>query len=217
MEKVLFKEEQRFTQWWLWLILGSTLLAIIFPLVNELLTQSLDTSPEGVLRLVLIGVMSLLFIVAVLIVLLLTRLKTKIRNNEILVAYPPFKRKWLKITADEIERFEIRKYRAIREYGGYGFRSKRRIGQAYIISGNFGLQLYLKNGKKLLIGTQKKQALEYAMDKIMEPSKKVLQGEKKKPETQWSFFGRKTKKVLIILAIEVVIAILVLGIIQLKK
>ena len=35
------------------------------------------------------------------------------------------------------------------------------------VSGKIGLQLYLKNGAKLLIGTQKKQAIEYAMEKLM--------------------------------------------------
>lgn len=55
MEKVLFREEQRFTQWWLWLILGSALSVIVIPLAIELSAQPWDTSSEGISRLILYG------------------------------------------------------------------------------------------------------------------------------------------------------------------
>lgn len=173
MEKVLFKEEQRFTQWWMWLVLVSTLLAIVIPLVIELSAQSWNTSSEDVSRLILNGSIAVIFIIAVLTVLVLSRLKTKITYDGIFIRYPPLKRKSYRIKVQEIERFEIRKYRAKREYGGYGYRSRRKSGQAYTISGNTGLQLYFKNGKRMLIGTQRKQALEYAMSKLMEKENSV--------------------------------------------
>jgi len=65
----------------------------------------------------------------------------------------------------------MRTFRAKREYGGYGIKWRRRSGRALIISGNTGLQLYFKNGKKLLIGTQQKQGIEYAMKKFMQIEK----------------------------------------------
>ena len=216
MEKVLFKEEQRFTQWWLWLILGSTLLAIVIPLANELSVQLGDTSSEGFLRLILYGSVAGLFIVSVLIVLVLSRLKTKITYDGIFITFPPLKRKSYRIKVQEIERFEIRKYRAKREYGGYGFRSRRTSGQAYTISGNIGLQLYFKNGKKLLIGTQKKQAIEYAMGKLMGERKIFLPKEKSKQNME-SPVWKKAKKILIIFAIEIVLVILIFGLIQIFK
>ncbi|MCY1719180.1 hypothetical protein OU798_02435 [Prolixibacteraceae bacterium Z1-6] len=216
MEKVLFKEEQRFTQWWLWLILGAALLAIVIPLANELSAQSWDTSSEDFSRLILYGSLAVLFIVTVLIVMVLSRLKTKITYDGIFITFPPLKRKTYRIKVQEIERFEIRKYRAKREYGGYGFRNRRKSGQAYTISGNMGLQLYFKNGKKLLIGTQKKQAIEFAMCKIMGENKKLSTGEKTSQEVGGAFV-KKAKKILIILAIEIVIVILIFGIIQLFK
>ena len=100
-------------------------------------------------------------------VLLVSKLKKKIRNDGLYVAFPPLRKKWKLISANEIERFELRTYLAIKEYGGYGIKKRRKYGQAYTVSGNVGLQLYFKNGKKLLIGTQKKQAIEYAMNKLM--------------------------------------------------
>jgi hypothetical protein len=45
-----------------------------------------------------------------------------------------------------------------REYGGYGIRSGPR-GLAYIASGNDGVQLELKDGSKLLIGSQQSEEL----------------------------------------------------------
>jgi len=37
-----------------------------------------------------------------------------------------------------------------------------------VVVGRIGLQLYMKNGKRFLIGIQKQQALEHAMKKMME-------------------------------------------------
>jgi succinate dehydrogenase hydrophobic anchor subunit len=216
MEKILFKEEQRFRQRWMWLILSSTLLAIVVPLANKLSVQSWDTNSEDFSRLILLGSVAVLFIVAVLIVLLLSRLQTKITYDGIIITFPPLKRKSYKVKIQEIERFEIRTYSARSEFGGYGFRSRRTSGQAYIISGNIGLQLYFKNGKKLLIGTQKKQAIEFAMCKIMGDHKKLSTGERNSQHKDGRI-GKKAKKVLIILAIEIVVAILIFGIIQALK
>lgn len=216
MEKILFKEEQRFAQRWLWLILGSAMLAIVIPLANELSAQSWDTSSEVFSHLILYGSVTVLFIIAVLIVLVLSRLKTKITYDGIFITFPPLKRKSYRIKVQEIEWFEIRKYRAKREFGGYGFRSRRISGQAYTISGNIGLQLYFKNGKKLLIGTQRKQAIESAMCKIMRENKKLSTGERNSQQVVGGV-GKKAKKILIILAIEIGVAILIFGIIQLLK
>lgn len=216
MEKIFFKEEQRFTQWWLWLILSSALLAIIIPVVNELSAHSWDTSSEDFSRLILYASLTVLFIVAILIVLVLSKLKTKITREGIFIKFPPLKRKLHKIEVHEIEGFEIRKYRAKREFGGHGFRNRRKSGQAYTTSGNIGLQLYLKNGKKLLIGTQKKQTIESAMYKLMGENKKQSKGEMSIQQTD-GWIGGKVKKILIILAIEIVVAILIFGIIQVLK
>lgn len=95
-------------------------------------------------------------------------LKTKISSKGICLSYPPFHKKWKKIDVAHIKSYEVRKYNHLREYYGHGKRDNRIRGQAYTISGNIGLQLYFKDGKRLLIGTQNKQAIEYAMKKLME-------------------------------------------------
>jgi len=191
-----------------------TLLLAIVPLANAFAEEHAKLNSSDSLRLILYGVMAVLILVAVIIVMLFIRLKTKIANNSIYVAYLPFIRKWKKITAQEVDKYEVRKYRAMLEYGGYGMKRRRKVGQAFTISGNIGLQLYLKNGKKILIGTQKKQAIEYAMVKLMGAGNKFVTGENSSQETE-SIVRRKVKKILIIIAIEIVAAILIFGIIQL--
>jgi len=76
------------------------------------------------------------------------------------------------ISTVEIQRFEIRKYKPIIEYGGWGVRRGfgRKWQRAYNVSGNIGLQLYLTNGKKVLFGTQKPQAILHAMNEIIKQS-----------------------------------------------
>jgi hypothetical protein len=43
----------------------------------------------------------------------------------------------------------------------------RKYGKAYSVKGNIGLKLILKNGKIILLGSQRAQALSYAMEKMM--------------------------------------------------
>ena len=72
------------------------------------------------------------------------------------------------ISKHEISRFEVRKFNPHREYGGHGIkRSKRKMGRSYTVSGRLGLQLYLNNGNLILLGTRRKEAMQYAMEKMM--------------------------------------------------
>ena len=82
--------------------------------------------------------------------------------------FKPFHLKEKHIKPDDINSFEVRKYKPIAEYGGWGIRAGgRKAGRAYNVSGNMGLQLYLKNNKKILIGTQKPGEIRKAMEAMM--------------------------------------------------
>jgi hypothetical protein len=65
---------------------------------------------------------------------------------------------WQTTTLDELEKWEVRTFSPIKEYGGWGKRHGK-SGAALTIKGNQGLQLIFKNGHKLLIGTQNAEAL----------------------------------------------------------
>lgn len=62
------------------------------------------------------------------------------------------------IRFDEISSAEKREYRPIAEYGGWGYRIGP-SGKAYNAQGNEGVQLVLKNGGRVLIGSQRADEL----------------------------------------------------------
>lgn len=84
--------------------------------------------------------------------LLSLKLRTSIDEEGVHFKMFPFHFKWQTIRWEEIQQYEIRAYQPFKEYGGWGLRYGV-SGKAYTISGKTGLQLQLKNGKKVLIGT----------------------------------------------------------------
>ncbi|TAF33147.1 MAG: hypothetical protein EAZ57_06750 [Cytophagales bacterium] len=94
-------------------------------------------------------------------------LRTIITSDYIAVQYKPFQFSPVKIKCSDIESYEVRTYEPLMEYGGWGLRYSLINGKAYNISGNIGLQLYLQNGKKILIGTEQPEAIERVMQKVL--------------------------------------------------
>jgi hypothetical protein len=171
MGKVLFSEEQRFTQMWIWiLIIGATLISVI-PTIFGIFSQETTGKPWGnnpveTSVLIMILFVELVIMGGIIILLLKMRFKLEIKHDGIWFYYPPFLRKIQQIKKEDIERFEVRKYSPVSEYGGWGIKGSRK-NKAYNVSGNTGLQLYLKNGKRILLGTQQSHAIEYAMKRMM--------------------------------------------------
>lgn len=213
MEKVLFKEEQRFSQWWIWLLLSASFgVATAFLLL--LLHESERNSEDYLILLVVLIVAA----IVVLVLFVRMRLVIEIRDAGVRFKYPPLINKWREIGKNEIERFEVRKYKPIVEYGGWGIKTGRlKRGKAYSVSGNIGLQLYLKNGKKLLLGTQKKQAIKSTMNKLLVDAQFVHKGGFTTPKEKKFQLHSKTKKILIIVLIELVAGLVIFSIIQILK
>lgn len=86
------------------------------------------------------------------------RLYTRIDSEGVHYRFFPFHFSWRSISWKEISKKEIRQYKPWSEYGGWGLRWGK-SGWAYTISGKTGLQLILKNNKKLLIGTSNSETL----------------------------------------------------------
>lgn len=82
------------------------------------------------------------------------RLNTEINAVAIRYKMFPFHFKWREIPFIDIATKEIRTYKPLTEYGGWGLRYGK-SGTAYTIRGKTGLQLTLKKGTKILIGTSK--------------------------------------------------------------
>ncbi|HHB52059.1 MAG TPA: hypothetical protein ENK75_03300 [Saprospiraceae bacterium] len=146
-DKIYYTEHQKFTQWWLWLLILSLNLFFIVNLFKSIGVDHTDTPDTKIL-----------FIVSVLNILLTVlffsiRLDTRIKKSGIEVRLFPFRRNYKHFYWDKIAKIYTRVYKPILEYGGWGVRYGSK-GKALNISGNKGLQIEFTTGKKLLIGTQ---------------------------------------------------------------
>ncbi|QNM86935.1 hypothetical protein H9W90_07445 [Polaribacter pectinis] len=150
----IFKEEQRFTQVWLYIVLGFSLIVPIYIIFNEYLDENTKmTTNEFVLTISAI-VLSISFI-------FFLKLKTRIDELGVHYQFFPFHFSMKTISWNEISSAKVRTYDPIGEYGGWGLKGgflwNKSKGKCINVSGDVGIQLELKNNTKLLIGTQKKE------------------------------------------------------------
>ena len=165
----IFKEEQRFTQKWLIILLSIT---SVFPVIlitkafmqgnNMSLLQFIST-----LGLILIA-MGLIFVF---------NLKTRIDEIGIHYQFFPFHFKMKTILWKNIKQAKTRKYDALCEYGGWGLKRnlpwKKKNGVAINVKGDIGIQLILNNHKGILIGTQRKDAADRVIANYLHKIKHV--------------------------------------------
>jgi len=151
----IFKEEQRFTQPLIYVGLSVAALVICIPIVKDwnTITQLPFSKQLGAFGGgVILGFVTLLF--------LFIKLRTRIDEKGISLKFTPFHFNTKHIDWNDVDKAYLRKYDAISEYGGWGVKGGipwvKGNGRAYNVKGNIGLQLELSNGKRILIGTQKK-------------------------------------------------------------
>jgi hypothetical protein len=170
MNKIFFRESQQFRQWWYIVLILAVTVPVMIMSVYSLYMQivkGVQVGDNPAPNAVLVGVFFAMGIV--LWGAFSQKLETWIDQEGIHYRFFPIIFRKKLIAKAEIQRYELRKYNAILDYGGWGIRRGfgRKWGKAYNVSGNIGLQLYFTNGKKLLIGTQRSQAILYAMDEMM--------------------------------------------------
>jgi hypothetical protein len=150
----IFKEEQRFTQLWLIILLVMTAL---IPLVIVLGTYIKNPSSFSVSEFV--WTISIIIIAPAII--FVFKLTTRIDETGVSYKFFPFHINFKTIKWTEIDTIYVRNYNALGEYGGWGLKGgalwSKSKGIAINVSGDIGIQLELKNGKKILIGTQKRE------------------------------------------------------------
>lgn len=152
----LYREVQRFRQVWIWVIIVVLTGSVWYATVEQLLLQRPfgDRPMPDILLVVYwfvfgMGLPALFFF---------GQLVTEVRDDGIYLRFSPFHRTFRRIAFTEVKQCEVRTYRPIREYGGWGIRYGR-PGKAYNVSGDCGVQIELLNGKRLLIGSQRAEEL----------------------------------------------------------
>jgi hypothetical protein len=172
--KLYFSEEQKFDQWWIKLFIFGATIAAVGPMYYGTIQQLSAGKPWGDnpmsdSGLIIMDLVTTVIMVGVIYLVFSAKLITTIKQDGIYIRYKPFLYKDRFIPVEDIEKFEVRKYNPVREYGGWGVKhGKFGRGRAYNVKGNRGLQLWLKGDKKLLIGTQRSEAVKRAMNKMMD-------------------------------------------------
>jgi hypothetical protein len=159
-KNVVFHEVQRFRQLWIWIfvffLMGLSWYSFIQQIVSKI---PFGTRPAP--DLVVIG-MWILFGWVLPIMAFKIGLIIEVRGDGIYIRFIPFHLKFRTMPFEEIQSYETRTYRPLREYGGWGIRYGAG-GKAYNVSGNRGVQLVLLSGRKILLGSQKPEELVLAI------------------------------------------------------
>ena len=164
---VEFHEEQQFRQPWLWILLLAMTAGVAALFVHGLYTQLVlgqpwGDSPMSDTGLVISAALTIGVSGGIALLFLKLKLVTTVDADGVHVRFFPLTRKH--IPFDNIVSSKARTYRPIREYGGWGIRYSRK-GHAYNVSGDRGVQLELREGRPLLIGSQKAEQLADAINR----------------------------------------------------
>lgn len=171
--EVLFREEQtfRFGGIGILLLLQFIVFGAIFGwgLYQQLILRkpfgNQPMSDAGLIA-VFAGVMALS--IGLFALFFIARLITEVTQVEVRVRYVPFHRRPRAFPLSEIATAAARQYRPIAEYGGWGIRGSFGRGIAYNVSGDEGVQLVMKSGRRVLIGSQQARSLADAIERSRE-------------------------------------------------
>jgi len=151
-----YSETQHFRNPFIYILLLALLGLGIWGIIQQIfLGTPFGTKPAPDVLLIIFAMIPILF----LLFFIFMKQKTLIGAEGIEVIISPFGSR--RIAWKNIEKTYIRTYQPLLEYGGWGIRyGFWKAGMAYSVGGNKGLQLELKSGQKILIGTKNAEALE---------------------------------------------------------
>ncbi|HEX5172168.1 MAG TPA: hypothetical protein VFW11_23490 [Cyclobacteriaceae bacterium] len=168
MSKSYFEESQKFTQWWLWMLLLAGLVLFIGIASAGVYIQIIKGTPFGNnpmsdTGVIIFFVISIVFGLAMIFIMKSFHLETKVDRLGISYRFLPLIRKWHTVYRQDISEWSVVK-ECVFHYGiHYGLNSK-----TLNINGDTRLLLILASGKKLYLGTQKPEELSQAMQKLFD-------------------------------------------------
>jgi hypothetical protein len=162
---IFFHEDQAFRKSGLFtaLLVGSVVSSVVGFLVWLNAPPTGSQSTEILLLVVAIGAIAAL---AIFILVLCCSLTTEVNRSGLYIQYFPFHLSPKKIPLENVVQIEIKTYKPLRDYGGYGIRYGA-AGKAYNVSGNRGVNLKFTAGRDLLIGSQKPEELAQALQQLL--------------------------------------------------
>jgi hypothetical protein len=155
----IFREVQKVHQWWIWaLVLGVAAFAwvIFFTQVVLDIPFGNKPAPDPVLWIILVvmGILAPFFVQS-------CRLTTEVGEKQLTMSWFPLYRR--NFAYRDIASVEAVTYHPLLHYGGWGLRYNPWRGWVYSMSGNRGVQLVLKDGKRVLIGSYHAEELAHAI------------------------------------------------------
>ncbi len=154
----LFREAQHFRIWMFWVPVAIAAVYLWWQFVEQVVRNNPQGShplPDWAAWVLVIvggiGLPAFAFVV---------RLVTEVHANEVTVRVFPFGT--TRIPLADVNEAEVRDYSAQREFGGWGVKTGQ-SGKAYSAYGNQGVQLWLKEDSRILIGSQRAEELAAAL------------------------------------------------------
>ena len=155
--EILFQETQNVkgSLWWrIQIILSFFVTGVLIALG---VTGRLQKQELFIVLLIVVLVFALIFYP-----LSVTRLHVKVTTEGIFYVWKPFQRKGNFIAKEAIGKFTLRKIPVLQ----YGVHWLPTYGWIHNVSSRRGIELYLKNGKKILLGVKNYTAMKEAMEQL---------------------------------------------------
>jgi hypothetical protein len=152
---VLFHEVQHLRQLWLWFLIFIPVVISWYAFIVQIVFgQPVGNNPAPDL---VVWIIWLIFGIGFVLLLSTTKLVTDVRQDGIHVSLFPFYSRTILLR--DVVGYEVREYRPLREYRGWGIRFAPWKKRAYTMSGNRGVELEPSTGMRFLIGSQRSDEL----------------------------------------------------------
>lgn len=142
-----FEEYQRFN--------NKLFIYTVMAIQSLILAGAILGFKDNHVKLIITGLSGGLLPVILLLLACNTKLETHLDKSGIQYKCTPFQKKPRTISWTSVEKAEVIRY----DYVGHGYRISRKYGTVHNVTGKMGLQIILKSGEKLLIGTQKPEEM----------------------------------------------------------
>lgn len=165
MRRPDFYESQKFTQWWVWVLILFSCFALTGISIAGMYQQFVKGIPYGNKPmpdngLAIFTMVNLIISAALIWLFRVMKLETKIDKLGVHYRYYPLIPSWKTLSPHDISKWSVEKYFIL----GYGIRYNLLRGVKTLnVKGNIGLELSLTKGKKLRLGTQNPEEIELAM------------------------------------------------------
>lgn len=149
--------------------MGKVLLILISLVFLGILFAIVFITPKDDTNILFVLLIQCAVMIPVIMLMWTSRLTTRIDDLTVSYKYTPYNWNQKIFRWSDIEQFELRTYSPISEYGGYGYRKNFFKKKTCVsVSGKTGLELHLKNGKKIMIGTQREADIKTFLNKLEE-------------------------------------------------